>query len=192
VRYIPHWERLGDALKRVMATGAYSSEEEAKTDLCRAMADREINVRVKIAASSYSMRGRLFSEGNVGVPSHLKSGDLDWEQSRSLQPWSIGPMPGQHYFGWDWKNLPLDLIELWTADVIDVLCRGGEEEAAIKTLALHLKSNRQLTRAEAAELCRKSGYNLGKRAFERVWPEARERAGLERIASPGRKRKSPR
>jgi len=198
VAYIPDWEPLGDALKRVMETGA--SEEEAKTDLCRAVADGKIHVRVRIAGSD-----RLFRNGNVGVPPHLKPGDLDWVQSRPFARWPIGPKLGEHY-SWisGWENRPLDLIELWTADVIEILCSGGVEEkssttarhetAAIKALASHLKSNPQMkiTRVEAADWCHEHGYNLGTRAFNRVWAEARERAGLERIAPPGRKRKSPR
>jgi hypothetical protein len=90
-----------------------ASEEEAKTDVCRAVADRNINLRVRIASSGGSMRGRVFSGGNVGVPAHLGPGDLDWVRSRPLKPWSIGPMPGQHY-SWDWEDRPIDLIELST------------------------------------------------------------------------------
>jgi hypothetical protein len=102
-----------------METGA--SEEEAKNDLCRAVADRKINLRVRIASSGGSMRGRVFSGGNVGVPAHLGPGDLDWVRSRPLRPWSIGPMLGQHY-SWDWEDRPIDLIELSTSDVKKVLC----------------------------------------------------------------------
>lgn len=67
---------------------------------------------------------------------------------------------------------------------------AGHEAKAIKALASHLKTNTNLTRAAAADWCCKSGYKLGKRAFERVWPQARENAGLGRIGSPGRRRKS--
>jgi hypothetical protein len=116
VAYNPDWEPLADALKRVMATGV--SEDEAKTDLCRAVADRKIDVRVRIAASD-----RTFSDGNVGVPAHLEPRDFDWVQSRPLKPWSIGPKRGEHY-EWDWENRPLDLIELLKADVTKILCTG--------------------------------------------------------------------
>jgi hypothetical protein len=68
---------------------------------------------------------------------------------------------------------------------------AGHETKAIKALASHLKTNTNLTRPAAAEWCRKSGYELGTRAFGRVWPQARENAGLGRIGSPGRRRKSP-
>jgi hypothetical protein len=180
------------------------SESEAKTDLCRTMADRKIDVRVRIAPTDYGMRGQVFSDGNVDVPPHLKPGDLDWVQSRPFGQWPIGPKPGEHY-SWisGWKNRPLDLIEVSTADVIAILCGGAgtndissatarTETAAINDLASHLRADNQMTRTAAAEWCRKSGHNLGKRAFDRVWPQAREKADLERIGKPGRKRKSTR
>jgi hypothetical protein len=103
-----------------MATGV--SEEQAKTDLCRAIADRKIAVRVRIAGTD-----RDYSGGNVSVPRHLRPGDLDWIQSRPFAQWPIGPRPGQHYY-WDWNNHPLDLIELSTRDVMDVLCNGNNAQ----------------------------------------------------------------
>jgi hypothetical protein len=125
VAYTPVWEPLADALKRVMKTGVI--EEEAKTDLCRAVADRKIGVQVRIAASDYG-RGRVFSVGNVRVPPHLAPRDLDWVQSRPLAQWAIGPRLGEHY-SWigGWENRPLDLIELSTGDVIRVLCGGNAD-----------------------------------------------------------------
>ena len=199
--YTPDWEPLADALKRVMATG--STEDEAKTDLCRAMADRKIGVRVTIAANELGMRGQVFSRGNVEVPPHLGPGDLDWVQSRPLKRWSIGPMPGQHYL-WigGWEERRIDFIELSTADVAEIFpsaegatktsATAAKETAAAKALASHLESNPDLKRADAANWCREYGHQLGKRAFERVWPRARSMAGLEPIAKAGRKPKSSR
>jgi hypothetical protein len=198
--YTPDWEPLADALKRVIAAGI--EEDEAKTDLCRAIADRKINVRVKIAATDYGMGGRVFSDGNVDVPPHLRPGDLDWAQSRPFAQWQIGPMPGEHY-SWvtGWVNRPLDLIELWTDHVIEVLYRGEDEgrpastirheTAAIVALAGHLKNNPNLTRAQAKAWCKESGLNVSGRGFQsRVWPEARAQAGLQHTAPAGRKKKS--
>jgi hypothetical protein len=118
VTYTPEWEPLADALQRVMATGL--GEDEAKLDLCRAVADRKIDVRVRIA--SRGMRGEVFSDGNVDVPAYLKPSDFDWVQSRPLAQWLIGPRPGEHYL-WvgGWEKRPLDLIEVSTADVKNVL-----------------------------------------------------------------------
>ena len=94
-------------------------------------------------------------------------------------------------------------IELFRTDVTKVLCGGedirhqrahttaNQESRAIKALASRLKTNPQMTRADAAEWCEKNGHKLGKRPFERVWRQARERADLPQIAAPGRKPKSP-
>src|SRR4051794_3997919 len=104
-----------------MASG--TTEDEAKIDLCRAMADRKINVRVRIAAGDdYHMQGQVFAGRNVAAPPHLTPGDLDWMQSRPLRRWSIGPVGPQNY-NWlgGWKEHPIDLIELSTHDVVDVL-----------------------------------------------------------------------
>ena len=67
-----------------------------------------------------------------------------------------------------------------------------KETAAIKVLVPQLKADPDLRRADAAKWCDENGCRLGKRAFDRVWREARVAAGLKRIASPGRRRKSPR
>jgi hypothetical protein len=202
VAYTPVWEPLADALKRIMATGV--CEEEAKADLCRAVADRKIDVRVRIATSDYDMPNQVFSDGNVGVPSHLRPEDLDWTHSRPFAKWPIGPKLGQHY-AWitRWKDRPLDLIELSTVDVVEILCSGADgkkssatarhENDAKKALASHLKNNPELRRSEAEAWCRTSGYDLTRRGFQnRVWPEARVQAGLEPKAPSGRKRNLPR
>jgi hypothetical protein len=112
VLYSPEWEALADALKCVVAaTGV--SEQQAKTDICNAMADRKIEVRV-ISGE------RTFSGGNVGVPRRLNPDDFDWSHSRPLKQWFIGPMPGQHY-SWNGSNVPISLVEVSTADVREVL-----------------------------------------------------------------------
>jgi hypothetical protein len=201
VAYTQDWEPLADALKRVMATG--TNEDQAKTDLCHAVADRKIDVRVRIAANDYGMRGCFLSGRNVGVPPRLEPDSLDWLESRPLEAWSIGPRPGEHY-SWigGWEKRPIDLIELSTADVVDILCGAGLgdqagrtstaiagiESAAIRDLASHLRNNIGLKRAEAAQWCATRGFKLTHRGFQnRVWPKARAEAGLEAKAPPGRK-----
>jgi hypothetical protein len=64
------------------------------------------------------------------------------------------------------------------------------EVRAAKVLAAHFRQNSKMTRREAAEAC--SSYNLGLRAFDRVWVKAREQAGLPAKGAAGAPRKSPR
>lgn len=128
--YTLDWEPLADALKRVMASGA--TEDELKTDLCRAVADRKIDVRVRIEKSDRARGGQVFSDGNVGVPAHLNPADFDWKQSRPMARWPIGPRDSERdksFWMRGWEDWPLDLIELFRADVTAVLCGGAVRPA---------------------------------------------------------------
>ena len=116
--YTPNWEPLADALKRIMAIGV--AEDEAKLDLCRAVADRKINIQVRIAATGRSWGGWSFSGAQVRVPTHLNPDDFDWVRSCPLGPWWIGTK-----VLWGWEKQPIDLIQLSTADVRGVLCEPG-------------------------------------------------------------------
>jgi hypothetical protein len=118
--YIPDWEPLAEALTRVIATGV--SQQEAKIDLCHAGADRKIGVRVRIAESDSELGGRSFFGANVRGPTRLKPDDFDWAQSRPRHKWSVGPVGPQYYtrVTWSWKSHQIDLIELATADVLDI------------------------------------------------------------------------
>jgi len=208
VAYVPDWESLPDALKRVIATDM--SEEEAKRDLCRAVADGKIDVRVTIASSHRGRGGQVFSDGNVRVPPHLDPKELDWVHSCPLKPWLIGPRLVEHYL-WPggWNEFPIELIEVATADVTKILC-GGEADnyatglpaatikhrtEAIRALTQHLNSlpmaeRKKMKRPDAKAWCEAEGFHLTGRGFQdHVWPKARENAGLPRKAGPGRKPK---
>ncbi|MFZ0423539.1 MAG: hypothetical protein WAL80_11740 [Xanthobacteraceae bacterium] len=60
--YVPDWERLSDALKRVMAAGV--PEDEAKLDISRQIADRKIRVRLTIAEQSVPTTTKVFADWN--------------------------------------------------------------------------------------------------------------------------------
>jgi hypothetical protein len=63
---------------------------------------------------------------------------------------------------------------------------AGQEKAAVAELARVLKANRNLTRGEARKHLESTG-RIGTRAFQRIWPLAREAAGLPPGGAPGRK-----
>ena len=193
------WEPLADALRRVQAAGL--SDSEAKTQLCRAMAAGTVAVRfAPIYFSRTGMRG-LSVIPNVFVSPQLGPDDLDWMYSRPRTLSSIGPL---HALSDSWSGEPFTL-ELFALDVIEVLC-GGEnknvdekslrkttlETEAINALVTRLNSDHDdLTRADAVAWLTGQGFNLSKRAFQnRVWPKAREQAGLDPKAPSSRKRKS--
>jgi hypothetical protein len=201
VAYVPDFEPIADALTRVMETGV--SEDEAKTDLCSAVADRNIKVQVRIAPNDDRFAGEVFPDRNVKVPRHLNPNDLDWSRSCPLKPWPIGPVGPQHYT-WisGWKDRPIDLLELSISDV-SIFCGGlandtdkkgarqtaDQQTKATRALASHLGENPHLKREEAATWCENQGFTISGRGFQYVvWPDAREKAGLPRRAPSGRKK----
>ncbi len=201
--YTPYWEPLAHALERVTATGV--TEDAARTDLCRAVADGKVNVRLRVEASVPLIGGRVLLGANIRVPQHLAPGDFDWVQSRPLKPWPVGPSGPQHYSvpWWDWQNQPIELIELATGDVLSIFgspkplskraAIGHDEKMAIRTLRDLLLKNKNITSKEAFRECREKHPRLSERGFkERVWERGRELAKLTPKARAGRKPKSPR
>ena len=61
-----------------------------------------------------------------------------------------------------------------------------DETHAIELLKDELKQNPAMTRADAMQICKPFG--IGERGFQnRVWPNARAKAGLSPLAEAGRK-----
>jgi hypothetical protein len=129
--YVADWEPLAEALKRVMATGA--NEHQAKADICNAVADRKIAVRVLVDDSERDVGGQTLPVPNIGVPPRLKPEDFDWTRSRPLTAWQTGPTSVvEHYFPtWSWRPRKIALIEASTADVTFVLCISTNSIATV-------------------------------------------------------------
>lgn len=185
--YLSDWELLSHALSRVMATGV--SRNQAKRDLCDAIIDRKIRVR--------------HLDDEVRIPQDLDPEYFDWKNSRSRYTWQR--VRENSVFGL-WRP---SRIELNRADVTSVLCGGkpgktgleeattgtAREAAATQALAAYLSSipkdrRANVKRADAESWCRAQGFLFSKRRFQnRIWPQARESAGLSPLAGSGRKRK---
>jgi hypothetical protein len=188
----PDWELLAGALRRVVKAAGVG-EDDAKTQLCRAMAAGTVAVRFRpIDYSSKGLRAVLIIP-NLVISAQLSPDDFDWIHSRPLKLSSIGPMRGLS--GSLTEQDPI-MLELYTRDVIEVLCNGEdknpdetetlkstEETEAINALASYLKT----------EPDKRKGFKLSGRGFQnRVWPGARKKAGLDPKAPSGRKSKSSR
>lgn len=134
--YVPDWERLTEALERVMVANK-SSRREVKHDICRAIADQKIKVRPRVDfikrtivdhqteheyAREYQRyvcqlldRSILFE-----MPSQLRPHELVWNESRFKFEWLF--QPGMEGFPGP-PRLAVVGIELWSADVTRVLCK---------------------------------------------------------------------
>ncbi len=130
--YVSDWERLPDALKRVMASGI--EEDEAKQDLCNAIADRKIEIRGLVAKEeglgSFGERvvGTVRHGGEIEIPSHLSSRDFDWDNSRPVSPWQESPIHNSVVFA---ARRHLEWIEVFTADVTNLLCGGTARDGGV-------------------------------------------------------------
>jgi len=115
-RYTPEWQRLTEILRYVMRAGL--NEQDAKADLCNAIADGAVAVRVRVAGNASIGVGQVFGPTLVVVPSHLDPVDLDWDRSRPLMPWAIRRTVAQEYMGGgSGDGRPIALLKLCTEDV---------------------------------------------------------------------------
>jgi hypothetical protein len=67
-----------------------------------------------------------------------------------------------------------------------------QELEATRALAFYLKDHEKATKSNAKAWLIEKGhsFNPGKGFNNRIWPEARSHAGLEKLARPGRQKKS--
>jgi hypothetical protein len=116
--YISIWELMSPARERVMMPPTGLAKDEAQNDLCQAIADRAVNIRVKLQKhATNGMRSSDVLEGkDLEIPTTLKPEDFDWEQSRPLKPWFV--RRGAYSLPGYWH---LEKIELCRADVTNAL-----------------------------------------------------------------------
>jgi hypothetical protein len=112
--YVREWEALYVALQRLKAAG--QDEDQAMRDICGAIADRAIPVRV------HCMKGFVYSDSNVVIPPLLAPSDLCWPSSRPRRPWKRRATVGDYYYDNDLR-ITVNLLELLREAVDQVLVR---------------------------------------------------------------------
>lgn len=88
--HIPAWERLPDALTRIIEANGLP-ENEAQVDICQAIADGSVRIRAKLGRHTRGTTARdMVLEGkDFRLPTALRPEDLDWRESRPLKPWLV-------------------------------------------------------------------------------------------------------
>jgi hypothetical protein len=143
--YVPEWEQLASALKRVMDAGL--SRREAQNDICLALADQKIGVRPSLELVKYSVTDHHLAhryareimkfvhdlrEGinrypepwelhrPFSIPADLRPRHLNWSNSHFKRHWSIPLRPDIAPFRW------LVSIELASADVTNTFPKSSD------------------------------------------------------------------
>jgi hypothetical protein len=156
--YVPRWEQLSEALTRVEAAAGLSTDE-ARIDICRAIADGAVKFRGTLRRHTtrpVSPPKKVVQGNDFLIPAKIRPEDLDWEESRPLKPWAvrreISRLPGLWEVEW---------IELFDADVTKVLCTGGKRGGP----AQHAASGAGSTSRS------RPGFERARRAIEELYPE---------------------
>lgn len=111
------------------------------------------------------VRATLGESGDLKIPNVGSVSDVRIERAEILREW---PAPG--------------------AAVKRAAASSAAEKRAVAALATRLKADREMKRGDAATFC-ETEHGIGPTAFKaRVWPQAREMAGLPRHAASGRPR----
>jgi hypothetical protein len=113
VTYTPKWERLSETLDSISNSAAIS-REQAAADLCRALSDGDIDIRVTLAKHAFRLQtsSDVVFRSDLQIPSLLNPSDFDWQRSRPNKPWSVSKRSPR--YGGPWE---LAWIEVSKADV---------------------------------------------------------------------------
>jgi hypothetical protein len=149
-RYVPDWERLLDAAKRVTTAGV--NESAAKVDLCQAISDRKIGIRFRVEREEgidsvgEAVVGTVRQGSEVDIPTHLKPSDFDWQRSRPLKPWR-DIRRGHDMLAPLWY---LEWIEVFRDDISRVLCGGKKERLQAAAVGGRVQQQRHRSKSQPA------------------------------------------
>jgi hypothetical protein len=118
-------ERLADALNRVVRAGI--DEKDAKQGICNAIADGTVEIRLTLRehiTKHITAPNKVLTGGDVEIPPRLEPHQVDFENSRPLQPWAVKRESISYLAGY-WH---IDWIEVSRADItgLFILASSGE------------------------------------------------------------------
>jgi hypothetical protein len=120
--YVPDWEPIADALSRAVALGV--ATDEAKRQICAAISDRRIEMRLILAEDlGLGLDEMEVPRAELRIPPRLKPEDIDWTGSVPLKRWFPQPRRLEEsvvLYGARVQNLfnrKVAVLQLRTADV---------------------------------------------------------------------------
>lgn len=157
--YESAWEGLADAIERIM-TARGVSPEEAQADLCHAISDGVIQLRVQLKGHAHRPQtsSAWVSASQLEIPIKLKPGDFDWQESRPTAAWRLREFERHQSGCWHLKR-----IELSRKDVTTKLLQGGDA-TAVTTSPGPIEGPRRRER-------KKSKRVIAENAIREIWPE---------------------
>jgi hypothetical protein len=106
--YIPNWEPIYIALKRMILAG--QSEAQAKLDLCGIIADRKIELRAIVQGTDSEEERTVTTPFSLRHPLRLNPDEMDWENSAPKNVWEV------NNFGFFLRQ-KIILLEILTSDL---------------------------------------------------------------------------
>jgi hypothetical protein len=185
--YVPEWEILAHALGRVLAMGL--DLEQAKQQICAAISDLAIPVRVEIDKAERDIPGMIRKgRWQVQPPPRLRPEDLDWVDSKPRGAWNTGPDGVENYavVRWGWRPRRIAMLELWTDAVIRIFCSGSNRAGTVPTLLA--SADAEATHEGPPETLRTAPIELIRGVVGDVYAHAQKRGmkppNLREIAKP--------
>jgi hypothetical protein len=170
VTYTPDWESIRKAADRIATAG--NPKTQAKSDLCLAISDRKIAVRLYVVSPpSLGLRKQLLESSMLDVPRKLVLSDIDWRRSRPANCadlWiDVSRRPGEFnmihlerirpFMGWI-----AELIEVKVADLVRIFSLSDS------TKPVPPKPAEQIPKPAFNRRAKRDGIRL---AINALWPE---------------------
>ena len=113
--YEPDWESLQQSLTRLVSIGL--DEQQVKIDLCNAVADEKIKLRIFLSDEDEELPGICLCGKEIGVPKRLRPADFDWNDSLPTKDWYAGD-PNDVNIGWERRKFALVELCTWQVNAI--------------------------------------------------------------------------